>query len=460
MIPAPKLAVLVPCTQCVNCPVRLTLSLCWPCWPVFGFTGVSTGVPLVTVKPLVSVTTSPPVVSVTLRAPVAAAGSMFSTAVAVVAELMVSVRHRDPCAETGCGGALHPVRELARQVDTLTLLPLLACVRIHQRQHRRSVGHGEAVGQRDHFPTRGHRHVARAVGRCRVDVQHRRRSGRRVDRSSVATVIPAPKLAVVVPCTQCVNCPVRLTLSLCWPCWPVFGFTSVSTGVPLVTVKPLVSVTTSPPVVTVTLRAPLAAAGSMFSTAVAVVAELMVSVATVIPAPKLAVVVPCTQCVNCPVRLTLSPCCPCWPVFGFTGVSTGVPLVTVKPLVSVTTSPPVVTVTLRAPLAAAGSMFSTAVAVVAELTVKVRHRDPCPETGRAGPLHPVRELPRQVDTLTLLSLLACVWIHQRQHRRSVGHGEAVGQRDHFPARRHRHVARAVGRCRVDVQHRRGAWSPS
>ena len=72
----------------------------------------------------------------------------------------------------------------------------------------------------------------------------------------------------------------------------------VSTGVPLFTVKPLVSVTTSAPVVSVTLRAPSAAAASMFKLAVAVVAELMVSVATVIPAPKLAVVVPCTQCVN------------------------------------------------------------------------------------------------------------------------------------------------------------------
>ena len=65
---------------------------------------------------------------------------------------------------------------------------------------------------------------------------------------------------------------------------------------------------------------------------VALVAEFTVSVATVMPAPKLAVLVPCTQCVNCPVRLTDSFVCPCCPVFGFTVVSTGVPLVTVKPL--------------------------------------------------------------------------------------------------------------------------------
>ena len=104
--------------------------------------------------------------------------------------------------------------------------------------------------------------------------------------------------------------------------------TVVSTGVPLVTVKPLFRVTTSAPVVTVTLRAPAAAAGSMFSAAVAVVAELTVSVATVIPAPKLAVLLPCTQCVNCPVRFTDSFVCPCCPVFGLTVVSAG-PLATV-----------------------------------------------------------------------------------------------------------------------------------
>jgi hypothetical protein len=36
----------------------------------------------------------------------------------------------------------------------------------------------------------------------------------------------------------------------------------------------------------------------MLRTAVALVAEFTVNEATVMPAPKLAVVVPCTQCVN------------------------------------------------------------------------------------------------------------------------------------------------------------------
>src|ERR1039458_9767023 len=42
---------------------------------------------------------------------------------------------------------------------------------------------------------------------------------------------------------------------------------------------------------------------------------------------------------------------------------------TVKPLVKVAISVPVVIVTLRVPTAAPGSMFNTAVALVAELTV-------------------------------------------------------------------------------------------
>src|SRR6267378_8368357 len=73
-------------------------------------------------------------------------------------------------------------------------------------------------------------------------------------------------------------------------------------NVPAFTVKPLFRVSTSAPVVIVMLRAPVAAAGSMFNTAAAVVAELTVRVATVMPEPKLAVVVPCTHWVNWPVR--------------------------------------------------------------------------------------------------------------------------------------------------------------
>src|ERR1041385_5630521 len=59
-----------------------------------------------------------------------------------------------------------------------------------------------------------------------------------------------------------------------------------------VTVKPLVKMTTSLPVVNVTDRVPVAAAESMFSSAVADVAEFTVSDITMMPEPKLAVVTP------------------------------------------------------------------------------------------------------------------------------------------------------------------------
>ena len=55
------------------------------------------------------------------------------------------------------------------------------------------------------------------------------------------------------------------------------------------TVNPFVSETVSAPDVRVTIRGPGAAAGSMLSVAVALVAEFTVSEVTVIPAPKFAV---------------------------------------------------------------------------------------------------------------------------------------------------------------------------
>src|SRR5258708_7637414 len=150
----------------------------------------------------------------------------------------------------------------------------------------------------------------------------------------------------------------------------MLGFTCVITAVPLVTVKALTNVATSALVVSVTLRAVAAAAGSMLITTVALAGEFTVTDTTLTPVPlNRAVVVFCTQCVNIPVMVSDSFCWPCGPVFGFTCVITGVPLVTVKPLVKVATSALVVTVTSRAVAAAAGSIFTTTVAVVAEFTV-------------------------------------------------------------------------------------------
>ena len=70
------------------------------------------------------------------------------------------------------------------------------------------------------------------------------------------------------------------------------------------TANPLTSEETSLPVVSVTVRGPCAAAGSMLSVAVAPVEELTVNDVTLIPAPKLAEVVPCTKWVNWPVIVT------------------------------------------------------------------------------------------------------------------------------------------------------------
>ena len=120
----------------------------------------------------------------------------------------------------------------------------------------------------------------------------------------------------------------------------------------MVTVKPFVRVAVSAPV-TVTFLAPVTAAGSMFSTAMAFVAEVTVSEKTVIPAPKLAVVDPWTKCVDTPVIATDRFCCPCAPVFGLTEAIAGGSgfVLTVKPFGRIATSVFVVIVTLRAAVA-------------------------------------------------------------------------------------------------------------
>jgi hypothetical protein len=94
------------------------------------------------------------------------------------------------------------------------------------------------------------------------------------------------------------------------------GVTAIDTRVAAVTVKAFTSVSTSAPVPTVTLLAPSGALPAIFTTAVALVADTTVSDATVIPAPKLAVVVPCEKCVPTPVIVTDRFCCPRAPLFG------------------------------------------------------------------------------------------------------------------------------------------------
>ncbi len=73
----------------------------------------------------------------------------------------------------------------------------------------------------------------------------------------------------------------------------VTGFHSASYSAPAATtVKPLVKVATSVPVVAVTFRVPGVAAALIVMMAVALVALFTVRLFTVIPAPKLATVVP------------------------------------------------------------------------------------------------------------------------------------------------------------------------
>ena len=99
------------------------------------------------------------------------------------------------------------------------------------------------------------------------------------------------------------------------------------TAAPGLTVKPLLSIAMSAPVVRVIVRGPIAVIGSIFTRAVALVAEVIVSEVTVIPVPKFAVVVPCRKCVFRPIRTTERFCSPCSPALGATddiyGTSTG-----------------------------------------------------------------------------------------------------------------------------------------
>jgi hypothetical protein len=76
-----------------------------------------------------------------------------------------------------------------------------------------------------------------------------------------------------------------------------FGVIAIEFSVRAVTVNPLVREAISLPVVSVTVRAPRVADCAMLITAVALVGELMVSDATVMPAPKFAVVGACAKCV-------------------------------------------------------------------------------------------------------------------------------------------------------------------
>ena len=107
---------------------------------------------------------------------------------------------------------------------------------------------------------------------------------------------------------KCVKFPIIVNGMFWAPCVAVFGFTVSRTAVPPVRLNPFDKVTISAPVLSDTLRGPTTAEGSTFITAIAVTALFTVSDATVIPPPKLAVVVPWIQWVNFPVIAINKPC--------------------------------------------------------------------------------------------------------------------------------------------------------
>lgn len=106
------------------------------------------------------------------------------------------------------------------------------------------------------------------------------------------TVMPAPKVAWLVPWTKLVNWPVIATVKFAWPCCPAFGVTWVMMAVPPPTVNPLARLATSAPVVTVTACGPAAAFPAIEMEAVKLAGLEMVTVPTVMPAPKLTWLVP------------------------------------------------------------------------------------------------------------------------------------------------------------------------
>ena len=127
------------------------------------------------------------------------------------------------------------------------------------------------------------------------------------------------KVTVVTPCTKLVKLPLITIVGLV-PSTPKFGF-AVAEGAPAATEKAVAELlATSLPVVNVTVRLPMAAPAAIAITAVAEVALFTVSEVTVTPLPKLAVVVPCTQCVDWPVIEIKSAVSPWFPLPGLTFV--------------------------------------------------------------------------------------------------------------------------------------------
>src|ERR1700721_3528205 len=133
------------------------------------------------------------------------------------------------------------------------------------------------------------------------------------------TLISGPKLAVVAA-VQFVYWPVTLTATLA-PAVPMLGLICVMTGVPAVTLKPPLRVTTSELVVTVMSRLPTEAFESPHILAVNwVVLFTVIGVFTVIQEPKVTLETPDWKEVNSPSMTTVADV-PAWAEFGVAEVS-------------------------------------------------------------------------------------------------------------------------------------------
>ena len=93
---------------------------------------------------------------------------------------------------------------------------------------------------------------------------------------------------------------------------PMLGLITVMTGVPGVTLKPLLRFTFSLLVATEIVRLPTEALAAMVMLAINCVVLFTVTKFTVIPEPKLTEEKPCWKVVNCPVTVTftVAPACP------------------------------------------------------------------------------------------------------------------------------------------------------
>ena len=131
--------------------------------------------------------------------------------------------------------------------------------------------------------------------------------------------------------------------------------------------KPLSSDATCVPVVTVTVRGPAVANALMVIGTDASVGPLTVTVPTLMPLPKLAVVTPGVKSVNWPLMTTVR-LTPWMPAVGLIDAIAGRPGCTVKPPTRLATSVPVVIVTVRLPSAADGSMVTLTVALAVLVT--------------------------------------------------------------------------------------------